>query len=172
MPITLEKLFSATVSSSFEYMGETVNMEWAPSRYTGEMWDLAEKIQNDLDAARDEIAAIEGETPDATRDRNRILQRTRQIDRHGVRRFMSALLVSWDVLDGKKPYPTDEESLAKLDPDFLDIAFLSLVSENAADPTKPDPSHDISEPKGYPDASRPGSPSSGELTTSGSRRGT
>jgi hypothetical protein len=169
VPITLEKLFSATVSSSFEYMGETVNLVWAPARYTGEMYELAEKMDREIEETNEEIAALEeGETKKAIR----LLARARQADRRGVRAFLAALLVSWDVMDGKRPYPTDEASLEKLDPDFLAAAFMSLGSENEADPQKPDPSVEPSEPKASPAPSRRGSPSSGELTSSGSPRGT
>lgn len=169
MPITLEKLFSRTVSSSFEWDGETVNLVWSPARYTGEMYDLAEKMDREIREAQDAIAELE-ETEES--EANRLLAQARQIDRRGVRRFLSQLLVSWDVMDGKKPYPTDEEALLRLDPDFLGRAFLALGEENKADPTKPAPSDAISEPKGKPARSRRGSPSSGERTTSGSRRGT
>ncbi|HEY8818411.1 MAG TPA: hypothetical protein VIM25_06290 [Candidatus Limnocylindrales bacterium] len=169
MPITLDKLFSATVSSSFEYMGETVEMTWAPARYTGEMADLAEKLDADIEATQAEIDEAVAEEDGRKAMRLRI--RAQQLDRKTVRRFLSALLVSWDVLDGKKPFPTDEASLAKLDPSFLAAAFTSLGEENRPDPTRPDHSNGTSAPKASPAPSRRGSRSSGGLTTSGSPRG-
>lgn len=35
MPITLEKLFSPTVTTTSPFLGETVSVTWSPLRYTG-----------------------------------------------------------------------------------------------------------------------------------------
>lgn len=170
MPITLDKLFSTTVASTFEYLGEVVHITWAPSRYTGEMDDLAESMTAEETQDRADIAEMEaaGDADGVLRIRSQIARR----DRRTVRTFLSALLVSWDVMDGRKPYPTDEVSLAKLPDDFLQTAFMSLYGENAMDPQKAPSSNGPSEPKESSEPQPRGSRSSGEPTTSASPRGT
>jgi hypothetical protein len=170
MPITLEKLFSATNETSFEYEGETVNVTWAPSRYTGEMDDLAAKI--DQETEENAAALTELLDDDDKRGAMNLIATIRHTSRLTTRRFLAALLVTWDVLDGKDPLPTDEATLAKLPPEFLDAVFRAITRDNQEDPPKPDPSPATSEPKGSPAPSPRGSGSSRARTTSASHRGT
>lgn len=173
MPITLAKLFSPTVRTSFLFLDETVNVVFAPLRYTGEMQDLAERLTgemqvsaDELDALRDEAAAAdaaadqldaEPEKDEAAvqelRDqamvaRGKAVSSEVELDHRGkaiIREFLARLLVSWDVLgeDGK-PISTDIAELNRLPDLFLQVVFLSLKGENAPDPTKAPPSDEPS----------------------------
>jgi hypothetical protein len=58
MPISLEKLLSPTAATSFEFMGETVNVTFAPYRYTGEMQELAERLSDEETADAATIADL------------------------------------------------------------------------------------------------------------------
>lgn len=172
MPITLDKLFSLTVSSSFEYLGETVNVVWSPSRYTGEMDELAATIDAEQEAAAAELEELSEAGP-GDQKVQRIAAQIQARDRKAVRRFLAALLVSWDVLDARgKPIPTDERTLATLPPDFLTTVFASIGRENQVDPTKAPGSRSSSSGKARTARSPRGTASSGGPTTSGSRRGT
>lgn len=57
MPITLEKLLSPTAETSFDFMGETVHVTFAPMRYTGAMQDFALRMDEE---ANTEKQAIDG----------------------------------------------------------------------------------------------------------------
>lgn len=169
MPITLEKLFSPSLPGALEYLGETVNFRWSPSRYTGEMDDLAEQMDRDQDEDKAELAdMVEAGDNDGVK---RLLAEIQHRDRQTVRRFLAALLVEWDVMDGRKPFPTDEAALAKLPPEFLSAVFREISSENRADPPKPERSDEPSAPVASSATSRRGSRSSAGRTTSASRRG-
>lgn len=165
MPITLKKLFSPTARSSFDFLDETVNVVWAPFKYTGEMQDLAEKLieesaqdRGEIDQLRKEADAATAEAarlragPDVDVLRVAVLEaeaaaamdqvNTREVrldsrDKRALRRTLSGLLVSWDVLDeDRKPIPTDEATLAKLPDAFLQVLFMNMARENQPDPTK------------------------------------
>lgn len=61
MPITLEKILSPTAVTSFEFLGETVTVTFAPMRYTGEMQDFAQRIDEEEGAERQAIADLREE---------------------------------------------------------------------------------------------------------------
>lgn len=169
MPLTLEKLFSQTVESSFEALGETVNLVWSPARYTGEMDDLAAKIGEEDAENRAELLAMReaGDVDGAANVRAKIDRATAAM----ARTFVARLLVSWDLLDGVTPVPIEVDSLKRL-PDFFVIAtFLAMSAENQADPPNAPSSDATSSPKASSGRSRRGTPSSGARKASGSRRG-
>ncbi len=200
MPITLAKLFSHTTTASFEFMGETVSVTWAPYRYTGEMQELSEKLidENDEDRAaikamreEAEVAANEatalsetGETPDpevVSALRAKAFQlfdeiSTREVhldgrEKHTIRDHLSKLIVTWDVLDEHgKPLAHDVATLKQLPDPFLRACYLNLANENRPDPTNA-PKSDA--PSGTEETSAPsptGSSSSSRPGRSASRR--
>jgi len=169
MPLTLEKLFSPTVPSSLVVMGETVHLLWAPSRYTGEMDELADHLATEEAQDSASVAMLEAEGDE---DGAAALKHTMERkNAAAARTFVAQLLVSWDVLDGKDPIPFDEASLKRL-PDFFVIAvFLAMSEENATDPTNAPSSNGTSAPKASSARSPRGSPSSGARKSSKSRRG-
>jgi hypothetical protein len=164
MPITLEKLFSPTATVSFEFLGDTVNVVWAPFRYTGEMQELAEKVvaEQEVDQAAltdlraeakqllDSAAAIEEEDGDEAQiaalreegadklgEAQKAEIRLSHRDKRSIREVLATLLVSWDVLDARgKPVPTTLEELRRLPDPFVQAVFLSLSSESRPDPQK------------------------------------
>ena len=182
MPITLEKLFSPTVESSFPILGEVVHVTWSPWRYTGEMQELAERLGAEDRAEAEALEELREEQAEA--DEDRAVQIAGEISRReqvrgyresdAIRAFLSTLIVSWDVMDGRKPFATDLVSLKRLPDQFIRIVFLSLGIENQPDPTKA-PSSD--EPSGTAPnrgsgRSRTGTSSSGRPATTAARRGT
>jgi hypothetical protein len=170
MPITLEKLFSPSLPLVFEYLGEDVNVRWSPSRYTGEMDDLAEQMDREQEESSAELlAALQAEDEAAAKAIRATMQHR---DRQATLRFLAALIVEWDVMDGLVPFGTDEAALKKLPPEFLEKVFREIASENKADPPKPERSDEPSAPEDSSVKSRRGSRSSGARTTSGSPRGT
>lgn len=169
MPLTLEKLFSPTVTTSFEFLDETVTCVWSPFRWTGEMQDLAEKVRIEIEEGKDEVIALrEAGDEEAAKAREIALDMR---DKRALREMLSTMLVSWDVLDGKKPVKTDLATLNKLPDTFLVAAFLSLSAENQADPSTA-PSSDVSSVPTASSAHNPdGSSSSDPPTSLESRRG-
>lgn len=199
MPITLEKLFSPTAKVEFEFLDETVHVTFAPFRYTGEMQDMADKLSADSDAAREEIVALRAQAEDAQkrwkalqaepdRDEEQIRAIRRMasesyaeiekrenkltvLERTLIRRFLSELLVTWDVMVApKQPHPTDEESLKKLPDAFLLVVFTKIVGENQPDPTNAPPSDDSSSTEKSSAQSPAGTSSSPRRERSGSPR--
>lgn len=172
MPITLEKLFSPTVGSSFEFLDETVNCVWAPFRWTGEMQDLAEKVRIEIEEGRDEVTALReaGDEP-AAKAREIELE---MHDKRALRVMLSTMLVSWDVMDGDgpkaKPIATNLVALNKLPDAFLVAAFLSLSAENQEDPQKA-PISDVSSETPISAPNPLGTASSEPPTSLESRRG-
>lgn len=169
MPLTLEKLFSKTVESILPWDGEVVHMVWAPARYTGEMDDLVVTLSDEEAATTAEVAELveAGDTEGASR----VEQAQRRRSMALVRTSLSKLLVSWDLMDGKRPYGTDLAAITRLPDIFVTAAFLSLGEENQPDPQSAPSSDDGSgTPSSAP--SQPGIRSSKARTTSGSRRGT
>lgn len=174
MPITLAKLFSETATVSFPFMGETVNVTWAPHRYTGKMQDLYDETAIAGETNDDAIAAMRAELEEANRDlaalaeaeedadeealeakRREVASLTRKLNatirrneanaRALVREALSTLLVTWDVLDDAgKPLPTDVATLSTLPPAFLWAVFGALGGENEADPPNAPSSEDSS----------------------------
>lgn len=173
MPITLDKLFSRTVSTSFPFMDEVVNVTFAPDRVTGEMYELAAQLEADSEGDTEEIAALRealAETtatveklaaaaePDAERlaelqaeaDAATVALRSREIaldqrSKKSIRDMLATLLVGWDVLgaDGQ-PIGTDLPVLNTLPDLFLTTVFLSLNGENLPDPQNAPPSDEPS----------------------------
>jgi len=169
MPLTLDKLFSATVSSSFVVLGETVHLTWCPSKYTGEMDDLAREMQDEETADILAILALEeaGDTVGA-----RALAETRERrNAAAVRRFLSEMLVAWDVMDGTVPHPHDEAGLNKLPAWLVTATFVAMSEENQTDPMSDPSSDEPSGPKASSGRSRPGTPSSGARKSSEQPRG-
>ncbi len=170
MPITLEKLFSPTATVSFPFLGETVNVTFAPWKYTGEMQDLLDRLQAEQATEREEMAVLieQANARDAEADRLNgshaadvatLRARAAELrdeasqhevrldhrDKAALRDVLSKLLVTWDVLDAKgKPIPTTGESLNGLPDVFLWAVFLSLNQENQPDPTPAPPSNEPS----------------------------
>jgi len=166
MPITLEKLLSPTAETSFEFLGETVHVTFAPMRYTGEMQDFAQRLSDEQSVERDAIAdlreqadelikqAAKGNTGDLDRARAAELRanaENREVqlglrDRKALRDSLASngdgnggppgLLVAWDVMEGRKPLPTDRKTIDRLPDLFLQILFLNLARENQPDPQK------------------------------------
>jgi len=188
MPITLAKLFSPTATVSFPFLGETVNVVWAPFRYTGEMQELADRIAAEQAVDTDEIARLRASATDKFEEAARLEQadspdpeaiaalrteaaaalleadasevRLDHRDKAAVREVLSKLLVSWDVLDeAGKPIGTDVDTLARLPDVFNRTVFFSLSQENVPDPTKAPPSDEPSSSK-TATPSPTGSPSS------------
>jgi hypothetical protein len=170
MPLTLDKLFSETLESEFEFLGEIVHITWAPARYTGEMDDFAEKLTDEESRERAELEELiaAGQVEPA----EKLRQRMERQDKRNLRRILSQLIVSWDLMDGTAPFPTDEMSLSKLPATFLSLTFLAIAADNQPDPQKAPGSDEPSDPKESSAPSLNGTASSGELTTSGSPRGT
>lgn len=167
MPLTLEKLFSPTVTSTLEVLGEVVTLTWAPARYTGEMDELAERLTLENAADEDALAELDGNVAAAEEVQARQTRRNAAT----ARTFVAAMLVSWDLMDGKKPFPFDEASLKKLPDFFVTAVFLAMSEENATDPTSAPSSADTSSPTETSERSRPGSSSSAPRRSSASRRG-
>lgn len=144
MPITLEKLFSPTLTVSFPFLEETVNVTWAPWRWTGEMQDLVDRMRAEFDAERDGLeermkAAIEAEGADEETVREGVrhaLVEMSKADMAFVREMLSRLLVSWDVLDDDgKARPTDMAEMKRLPDQFLTAVWQALAKESAPDPS-------------------------------------
>lgn len=195
MPITLTKLFSPTAAFSFPYLGETVNITWAPFRWTGEMQELAERTSDESEANRAEITklrekadGLEAEAealkddPDAAAPilaeasalRDEIMGAEVKLDTRDkarMREMLLVLLVGWDVLgeDGK-PIEISGDQLKKLPTPFLLTMFLSFGKESAEDPPNAPLSGDASNTERPSARSRTGSSSSTRPVRSGSRR--
>lgn len=169
MPLTLEKLFSPTVPSSFEFMGETVHLAWAPSRYTGEMDDFAVRMSAEMTADKARVVELReaGETDEA----DTLARKIERDDAATARRFVTQLLVTWDVLDGEDPLPITEESLKRLPTFFVIATFNAMSEENTVDPQNAPDSADTFNGKVRPARSPRGTNSSGARKSSGSRRG-
>lgn len=169
MPLTLDKLFSATVTTDFEWDGEVVHLVWSAARYTGEMDDLAEQLTADEEADNAKIEALRAEGTDAAKAKaERLVQKADRRERRQVRRLLSELLVSWDVMDGAEPFPTDLEHMNRLPYIFCATAFLALSRENSPDPQKAPTSDGSSSPVERSAPSPGGTNSSAPATTSGS----
>lgn len=155
MPITLAKLYSPTLETEFDFLGETVHVTWAPHRYTGEMNELFEELnereEQELDAIEAARAIAEDETlPEAERARAR--RRAARLERafeyrtkRRMRDYLASdgdgqggppgLLVGWDVLDEHgQPIPTTRAQLLRLPDSFVQALFLALTRENQPDP--------------------------------------
>jgi hypothetical protein len=169
MPLTLDKLFSASIPASFVWADETVTIQWAPGRYTGEMDDLSERLNEDETQDRDDLAAAE--SAENAREAQSIRARIERRDQRAVRTLLATLIVSWDLMDGDEPYPTDDEHLIKLPPAFLREAFRAISGENQVDPPKAPGSDATSVPKASSARSPRGTRSSAARTTCVSRRG-
>jgi hypothetical protein len=169
MPLSLDKLFSKTLTATLLWDGETVSIEWAPARYTGEMDDLVDEYAEEENADKVKIAELRaaGDRTGADALQRRINRRNTQ----RVREYLAALIVTWDVMDGDVPYPTDIASLKKLPDVFLLECFRTLGEENQPDPPKARDSDDTSVPKASSARSQRGTRSSRARTTSASRRG-
>lgn len=134
MPITLDKLFSPTAESSFEFLGESVTVVWAPWRWTGEMQEMADKLSAEADEEGEAIADLK-----AAGDEQGAKQREQAFDlqaKRRIRELLATLLVSWDVLDGRTPVGVDLPTLNKLPDPFLETVLLSLYQESMPDPQK------------------------------------
>ncbi len=118
-----------------------------------------------IEATADGIRASAQEAADALR---RIEDRKTD---HLIRANLAELLVSWDLMDGKRPLPINEETLSRLPPIFVRAVFAALAEENQPDPQNA-PSSNDGQPTPNSAPSRPGSASSKPRTISGSRRGT
>lgn len=162
MPLTLDKLFSSTVTTDFGWDGEVVHLVWSAARYTGEMDDLAEQLTADEEADNAKIEELRaaGKTAQA----ERIVQKADRRERRQVRRLLSELLVSWDVMDGDEPFPTDLEHMNRLPYIFCATAFLALSRENSPDPQKAPTSDGFSSTE-ESSAPSPGGTSSSEPAT-------
>jgi hypothetical protein len=163
MPISLEKLFSDTITVSFPYMDETVNVTWAPARWTGEMQDLAERLakemaadgahvaelrkdaQGKLDAASAleeangdaaEVEALRSEADALAAEATEEAAELNLRDRRALRDSLVRFLVGWDVLDGDTPLPIDLPNLNRLPDDFLRTLWIRLLEGNREDPQK------------------------------------
>lgn len=134
MPITLEKLFSPTVDTSFDFLGETVHVTWAPFRYTGEMQAFAEKLGDDERAEQLAIAELRADGHEEEASAREVA--LDYSDKRALRQMLSVLLVGWDVMDGKKQVKTDLATLNTLPDVFLRVVFLSLAQANQPDPPK------------------------------------
>lgn len=169
MPLTLDKLFAATVESTLDWEGEVVHLVWAPARYTGEMDEFAETLASEMTALEEEIASLgaAGRTGEAETARQLHTRKSARM----VRTALATLLVSWDVLDGDEPIGTDEASLLRLPSAFLLACYIALGAENQVDPPKAPTSPDGPETQSSA-PSQGGTRSSAPRTTSASRRGT
>lgn len=141
MPITLEKLFSPTATTSFEFLGETVTVEFSPWRWTGEMQALVNEFarEDEEEAERIAEARVSGDVAEADK-------RERELDLTNKRRLRemlacdagehrpAGLLVSWDVMRGKKAVVPTLDELNRLPDYFLSCVFLALGAENMPDP--------------------------------------
>lgn len=157
MPITLEKLLSPTAEVSFEFMGETVNVTFAPMRYTGEMQDLALRLSDEETTEQAKIKALRAEAVEIVASANGNKEarkiavaraaelngdaetRERKLelrDRKAIRDFLGSLLVSWDVMEGRKPLPINRPTLDRLPDLFLKYVFVTIGQENQPDPLK------------------------------------
>lgn len=167
MPITLEKLLSPTAETSFEFMGETVTVTFAPMRYTGEMQDFSQRLSEEETAEQARITELREEATTVLAEagkgkeaqalaaaraaelRGDADDRERKMDlrdRKALRDALASngnadggppgLLVSWDVMEGRKPLKTDRATLDRLPDIFLRVVFLSLARENQPDPPK------------------------------------
>lgn len=183
MPLTLEKLRSRTLPFELEVMGEPVIGTWAPARYSGEMDELAADLVEENEGADDEAASLEAEAIELELAGNvqgaelkrrairRVLKSKTRRDMRHLRALLSTILVAWDLMDGEKPYPTDEASLRKLPDFFVTAVFLAISAENRVDPTKAPNSPDLSNTPGSSEQNPPGTDSSAEPTTSPSLPG-
>lgn len=138
MPITLEKLFSPTATSSFEFLNETVTVEYCPWRWTGAMQTLVDDFtrQDEEEAERiaelreaGDIAAVEAGERKLDLANKRRLREMLACDADPT-----GLLVSWDVMRGKKAVVPTLLELNKLPDFFLTCVFLALGAENMPDP--------------------------------------
>jgi hypothetical protein len=167
--LTLEKLFSTTVSSYVEWGEEVVTVQWAPARWTGEMDDLAEALSEEEDRERAEVARLRENGDTAAADK--MAQKLQRQDRRNVRKILATIIVTWDLLDGVEPFPTDEEHLAKLPDAFNEAVFKAITEGNHVDPRKARDSGDTSAPTASSAKSRRGTRSSEGRTSSESPRG-
>lgn len=176
MPLQLAQLFSATLHVSVtippEMTGgveESIDVEWAPARYTGEMDELASEIAEMESDGKAEVQELE----DAGQKEAAfalVATINRRIVR-STRRLLSQIVVGWDLMDGKKPHPTDLEGLLKLPDAFVMLVFQGISEGNQVDPPKAPGSSDTSVPGASSARSRRGTSSSKRPTTSASRRG-
>lgn len=165
MPITLAKLFSPTATVSFPFLGETVNVTWAPFKYTGEMQELAEKMVAEDETDKAEIAALRTEGDEATAEAARLLAfgegtpeflgaavhqakavaaydalnkrelRLDSRDKQYLRESVSRLVVTWDVLGEDRKPIPTDLATLKTLPDF----FIRTVFVSLSNESQTDP---------------------------------
>lgn len=169
MPLQLADLFRDTLTTRVEFNAGDIDVVWAPARYTGEMADLVETLNDEESATLVRVAELEAD--DKADQAARLVVRANRQTARNVARLLSQLIVSWDLMDGKKPHPTDVAGLAKL-PDMVLLAvFTSLSQANELDPPKAASSNGTSAQAVNSARSPRGTRSSARRTTSASRRG-
>lgn len=141
MPITLEKLFSPTATASFEFLNETVTVEYCPWRWTGEMQSVFDTFSREEEEEAERIAELR-----EAGDMAAVQASERKLNIANKRLFRemlacdsaegrpAGLLVAWDVMRGKKAVVPTLAELNRLPDFFLTCVFLALGTENAPDP--------------------------------------
>lgn len=131
MPIRLSDLAKATRPASFNWEGETCNLEYRPSAITTQMQFAAASITM---LGKDDPAP---DDPDA--------QRARGVERAGALvealgdyiDAMVKLLASWDVLgDDGAPLPIERETLTNLSLDFVYAMFGAIMAAYNPNPKR------------------------------------
>lgn len=169
----LSDLFSDTITTPVGVtVGgavKTVNVTWAPARYTGEMDELAEAITAEENRDLAEVDALReaGEDDQATT----VMQALQRRNMRNLRRLLSELVTSWDLMDGEVEHPHDGAGLLRLPDSFVQLVFLTISGENQPDPQKAASSNGTSVSAVRPARSRRGTRSSEQPITLASRRG-
>ena len=123
MPIRLSDLAKATRPVSFQYEGETCNIEYRPFAITTQMQLAAASIAM--------LGKEQAETDDADIQRARgVAQAEAVTDALGdYLDAMVALIASWDVLDDHGvPLPIDRATMALLSLNFIYAMFGAVMA--------------------------------------------
>jgi hypothetical protein len=121
--LTLEDLFSDTLTFEMEVKGKRLQVTWAPARYTPVLEEMTTAIVTASENEEDELAGL----PDDERERRQA--ETIRAENKAIREFLSGVLVSWTLhrADGTE-IGTDMESLRALPAVFLREVFTVLSS--------------------------------------------
>lgn len=118
--LTLEDLFSDTVTFDLTIKGRRLEVTWAPARYTPALEEQAMALTAGAeDDDDDDVSADERE--------RRVADRIREENR-AIREFLAGVLVSWSLhsRDGT-PVGVDLASLLTLPAPFLKDVFAAMV---------------------------------------------
>jgi hypothetical protein len=128
MPMRLTDLMKNTIPITFDYEGQTCNLEYRPSAITMKMHMAAAQLM--LMNKEADIAETDAEAVVAA---HRVNQAEAQIDGFGsFAEAVVALVAKWDVLgeDGA-PIPITQETMVRLPRDFVYAIWAAIMAAYA-----------------------------------------